>query len=140
MDLPSELRMQIFRNLFHGSCNNVELVLDNKHYIEDDLMQFTNWPEPESRTDRRFRWLALEYDISLPLLLTCKQISEEALDCDRIRLSVTKRFRVRCTQGARGKLTPLGFYRKNEHDRYGWVEYDERLPDRGRQRQLPHAP
>ena len=129
MDLPPEIRIKIFGNVFRSSSNDVELVLDNKHYIKDNAMRFTNWPEPESRTDRRFRWLAIEYETNHPLFSTCKQIRQEALDRFRIRLSVTKRFRVRCTQNVRGKLTPLLFTRKNEHNRYDWVEHNERLPD-----------
>ncbi len=81
MDLSLEMRIQIFTQVFRGLSNNNGLVLYNNHYIRDDLRPFTNWPEPKGRIDRNFRWAALEYETSHPLLLTCKQFRWEALGC-----------------------------------------------------------
>ena len=129
MDMSPELWMQIFTHVFRDKRNAVELWLYNRHYVMDDSMPMTNFPQPESRKNREFRWAPMEYDFDHSLFLTCKEVRREALDSFRITFSITKRMRAKCVRDERGKLVPVRFIRKNDEGLYHWTELDEAIPD-----------
>ncbi|KAJ9616312.1 hypothetical protein H2200_000030 [Cladophialophora chaetospira] len=96
MDLPAEIRTQIFTHVFNDAPGEINLEFGARlHHIALSAETSHNpywarYDDYTTETNEAPRWKANKYEVSHPLFVASKSIRRECLECFRIRLTLIR--------------------------------------------------